>query len=103
MPKNWNPFLEIVDFERFQHPSVVGTSLIHENETSIYVLLYSVSTIKVCCIKQDGNGLKDALIRRCPAKIDLGPVYNVDPQRRKAYTGQKLQKSFPGISIETLS
>lgn len=24
---------------------------------------------------------------KLPAKIDIGPVYNVDPQRRKAYTG----------------
>lgn len=23
--------------------------------------------------------------RRCPAKIDIGPVYNVDPSKRQAY------------------
>lgn len=29
-----------------------------------------------------------ALKDRCPSKIDVGPVYNVDPQRRAAYQGE---------------
>ena len=28
-----------------------------------------------------------AMQAKLPAKIDIGPVYNVDPQRRKAYSG----------------
>jgi hypothetical protein len=36
---------------------------------------------------QDGQELAAALVSRCPAKIDLGPVYNVDPARRHAYAG----------------
>ncbi len=28
------------------------------------------------------------MANKVPAKIDVGPVYNVDPQRRKAYTGK---------------
>jgi len=38
----------------------------------------------------NGEDLKKAVKDRCPAKIDIGPVYNVDPQRRGAYAaGQK--------------
>lgn len=38
----------------------------------------------------NGTELKNAIKERCPAKIDIGPVYNVDPQRRAAYAaGQK--------------
>ena len=29
-----------------------------------------------------------AMQAKLPAKIDIGPVYNVDPQRRKAYSGE---------------
>lgn len=36
---------------------------------------------------QDGQEMQSAIKDRCPAKIDIGPVYNVDPQRRSAYTG----------------
>ena len=39
---------------------------------------------------QDGQELQAAIISRLPAKIDIGPVYNVDPARRRAYTGQQL-------------
>ena len=35
---------------------------------------------------KDGMELKKALQDRCPSKIDIGPVYTVDPQRRAAYT-----------------
>ena len=35
--------------------------------------------------KQDGAELQAAIISRLPAKIDVGPVYNVDPKRRAAY------------------
>lgn len=38
----------------------------------------------------DGKELENAIKERCPAKIDIGPVYNVDPKRRSAYAaGQK--------------
>ena len=30
------------------------------------------------------------MANKVPAKIDIGPVYNVDPQRRKAFTGKRL-------------
>ena len=30
------------------------------------------------------------MANKVPAKIDIGPMYNVDPQRRKAYTGEGL-------------
>ena len=36
--------------------------------------------------EQDGAELQAAIISRVPAKIDIGPVYNVDPKRRTAYT-----------------
>ena len=36
--------------------------------------------------EQDGAELQAAIISRLPAKIDIGPVYNVDPKRRTAYT-----------------
>ena len=38
---------------------------------------------------QDGEELRSALLRRVPAKIDIGPIYNVDPQRRTAYAGER--------------
>ncbi|KAL4856707.1 DNA primase small subunit [Chlorella vulgaris] len=36
---------------------------------------------------KDGLELAAALKDRCPSKIDIGPVYNVEPQRRAAYQG----------------
>ena len=36
---------------------------------------------------QDAGELAAALKDRCPSKIDIGPVYTVDPQRRAAYQG----------------
>lgn len=36
---------------------------------------------------QDGTELYHALTRQVPAKIDIGPIYNVDPRRRTAYAG----------------
>jgi DNA primase small subunit len=36
---------------------------------------------------KDCDDLATALQNRCPSKIDLGPVYTVDPQRRAAYAG----------------
>ncbi|GAB4814860.1 hypothetical protein N2152v2_001906 [Parachlorella kessleri] len=36
---------------------------------------------------KDCQDMQAAINSRCPAKIDIGPVYNVDPQRRSAYTG----------------
>lgn len=34
---------------------------------------------------KDRQEMQAAIRDRCPAKIDIGPVYNVDPQRRAAY------------------
>jgi DNA primase small subunit len=34
---------------------------------------------------KDGEALAAALAARCPSKIDVGPVYTVDPARRGAY------------------
>lgn len=36
---------------------------------------------------QDVGEMAAALKDRCPSKIDIGPVYNVDPARRAAYAG----------------
>ncbi|KAK9794941.1 hypothetical protein WJX73_003217 [Symbiochloris irregularis] len=36
---------------------------------------------------KDGAELHAALVRQVPAKIDIGPMYNVDPRRRNAYAG----------------
>ncbi len=35
---------------------------------------------------KSGAELEQALKQRCPSKIDIGPVYNVDPKKRAAYT-----------------
>ncbi len=35
---------------------------------------------------RDAADLRRALLSKVPAKIDIGPVYNVDPSRRAAYT-----------------
>lgn len=40
-----------------------------------------------CHAEQDKEEMKRAVLAKLPAKIDIGPVYNVDPQRRKAYSG----------------
>jgi DNA primase small subunit len=38
---------------------------------------------------KDCQEMQTAIRDRCPAKIDIGPVYNVDPQRRAAYAASK--------------
>ncbi|KAL4539481.1 hypothetical protein Ndes2437B_g02147 [Nannochloris sp. 'desiccata'] len=38
---------------------------------------------------RDCQEMQTAIRDRCPAKIDIGPVYNVDPQRRAAYAASK--------------
>ena len=38
---------------------------------------------------KDGQEMQTAIRDRCPAKIDIGPVYNIDPQRRAAYAASK--------------
>lgn len=40
--------------------------------------------------EQDATEMATALKDRCPSKIDIGPVYNVDPQRRAAYQGMSV-------------
>ncbi|KDD72773.1 hypothetical protein H632_c2917p0, partial [Helicosporidium sp. ATCC 50920] len=36
---------------------------------------------------KDVEALRSAVLERCPTKIDIGPVYNVEPSRRAAYSG----------------
>eukprot|EP00210_Caulerpa_lentillifera_P003097 g2959.t1 len=33
----------------------------------------------------DAKNLRRALIKKCPSKIDIGPVYNIDPQQRETH------------------
>ena len=40
------------------------------------------------------------LCRRCPAKIDIGPVFNVDPQKRSAYGGLGSDRVFAPVERE---
>lgn len=49
-----------------------------------------------------GNGeeLYKAIKEKVPAKIDLGPVYSVDPQKRSSYTSSGPQKAFTPIERE---
>ncbi|KAK9824453.1 hypothetical protein WJX72_010358 [[Myrmecia] bisecta] len=47
---------------------------------------------------KDGDELQAALVRRLPAKIDIGPVYNVDPQRRAAVAGG--ERAFAPVERE---
>ena len=45
--------------------------------------------LKVCeAALQTGDEMRQAISSKIPAKIDIGPVYNVDPQRRGAFAGQ---------------
>ena len=37
---------------------------------------------------------------RCPAKIDIGPVFNVDPQKRSAYGGLGSDRVFAPVERE---
>jgi len=36
---------------------------------------------------KDAEEMEAAIKQKCPAKIDIGPVYNVDPRKRAAYSG----------------
>ena len=40
------------------------------------------------------------LCLRCPAKIDIGPVFNVDPQKRSAYGGLGSDRVFAPVERE---
>ena len=44
---------------------------------------------------QDADELQRAIQLKVPAKIDIGPVYNVDPQRRAAFQGALLLSTNP--------
>ncbi len=37
---------------------------------------------------------------RVPAKIDIGPVFNVDPQKRSAYSGLGSDRVFAPVERE---
>lgn len=63
--------------------------------------LASPATCLACLLMQsfkDGGELGAALKERVPAKIDIGPVYTVDPQRRAAYQGEKVAAIRTGTS-----
>eukprot|EP00873_Tetraselmis_striata_P042106 jgi/Tetstr1/462370/TSEL_007376.t1 len=49
---------------------------------------------------KDGNELHAALKDRVPAKIDIGPVYNVDPSKRSAYSGLGSDRVFNPVERE---
>lgn len=49
---------------------------------------------------KDGNELHAALKDRVPAKIDIGPVYNVDPAKRTAYSGLGSDRVFAPVERE---
>lgn len=44
---------------------------------------------------QNGAELASALCARLPAKIDIGPVYSVDPQQRKTLGGEWHESHLP--------
>jgi hypothetical protein len=46
--------------------------------------------------------MQRAMQAKLPAKIDIGPVYNVDPQRRKAYTGARAALLCPGAPFRRM-
>ena len=50
-------------------------------------LLFAVSYCYMCIALQNGDELRTAIMNKLPAKIDIGPVYNVDPKHRNAYSG----------------
>ena len=50
---------------------------------------------------QDGEELQRAIQLKVPAKIDIGPVYNVDPQRRAAFQGAPALQ--PGLHASGVS
>lgn len=59
-------------------PSCITTSTTH--------------TLRQFCVEselllQDGEELRAAINSKLPAKIDIGPVYSVDPKHRNAYAG----------------
>lgn len=41
-----------------------------------------------------------AIRQRCPSKIDIGPVYNVDPKKRAAYASGVGERSFRPLERE---
>ena len=79
-------------FVRYQSFKVHGLAL----QSILMQCIHSLTTSQSvqCTILnlyvQDKDELQRAMANKVPAKIDIGPVYNVDPQRRKAYTGKPL-------------
>ncbi|KAA6424440.1 MAG: DNA primase small subunit-like [Trebouxia sp. A1-2] len=48
----------------------------------------------------DGEELRAAINNKLPAKIDIGPVYNVDPKHRNAYAGLEGNRKFMPVERE---
>jgi hypothetical protein len=38
---------------------------------------------------QDGSDLAEAIIKKCPSKIDIGPIYSHDPKDRQKWASKK--------------
>jgi len=57
-----------------------------------YVIVHMLPAV------QDASEMAVALKDRCPSKIDIGPVYTVDPQRRAAYQGGWLHGEVSGCT-----
>ncbi|KAL3154366.1 hypothetical protein ABBQ32_013844 [Trebouxia sp. C0010 RCD-2024] len=49
---------------------------------------------------KDGEELRTAINNKLPAKIDIGPVYNVDPKHRNAYAGLEGNRKFMPVERE---
>ena len=77
---------------------IVGTNLLPRLLQSVSALFVQTQLTQgqaVCSqcwlmfsLLQDGEELRTAINNKLPAKIDIGPVYNVDPKHRNAYAGQ---------------
>jgi DNA primase small subunit len=52
------------------------------------------------CPVQDARELHNALKSKVPTKIDLGPVYTQDPEKRAAYKGDTTGSGFKPVERE---
>lgn len=54
----------------------------------------TLAAIMITVHVQDGNEMRDAINRRCPSKIDIGPVYTATPHDRLKFGGRCSQDLF---------
>lgn len=64
---------------------VPGSTIMHDGKSRSWLLRPAAAA--ACVALQNGDEMRQAISSKLPAKIDIGPVYNVDPQRRMAYAG----------------